>query len=136
MLPDDKNDKIRIEKDHPEIDEPTPSPEKKWYFQSDFFSTSTTRDIIAYVLLVIGIILLFFQPLYGGLIIGAVGGIYFSNEVIAFIRTIEAFIDEQGIARSIVLAVLTLAFFIAAPAIFVGAALVIALKFLIIIESK
>lgn len=97
----------------------------------NFFSSSNARDVVAYVLLALGIILLFFQPIYGGLLIGLVAGVYFSSEVLTIIRNIEGFIDREGVARSLVLAGLLLGFLISAPAIFVGAAIVIAIKLFI-----
>lgn len=96
---------------------------------------ATTKDLIAYIILVLGIILLFFQPIYGGLLIGIVTGIYFAKELIAICKDLPGFIDEQGIARSLILGGLTLAFFIAAPAIFVGAAFVVLLRWFVFNED-
>lgn len=99
-------------------------------------ATSNTRDIIAYILLVLGIILLFVQHLYGGFIIGLVAGIYFSKEIIQLIKNFEDFIDRQGLARSIVLGATVLAFFILAPAIFIGAAVIVLLRMFIFNEKS
>lgn len=94
------------------------------------FVKSNTRDTAAYVLLVIGMVFLFFEPLFGGILIGLVAGIYFSEEINFLLKNGNEFIEEQGIVRSIVLGITALALFISAPGIFIGAALAIALKHL------
>lgn len=93
------------------------------------------RDMIAYVLIILGIILLFFLPLYGGLIIGIVTGLYFSREILDYIRKYESFVEEQGFVRTLILGGFLLAFVISAPAIFIGIALMIALKLLVTDEK-
>lgn len=93
------------------------------------YAKTNPRDVIAYLLLVVGIILLFFQPVYGGIIIGIVAGIYFGEEIISVIKGYDDFVEEQGLVRSLILLGILLAFFISAPAIFIGAALVVCLKF-------
>lgn len=98
-------------------------------------TTNNTRDVVAYVLLILGIILLFFHSFYGGILIGLVGGVYFSKEILYLLRNYENFIHEQGVVRSLVLGGLSLAFFISAPAIFIGVALAIALKILLTNEG-
>lgn len=102
--------------------------------ESNYFQPST-KDMIAYVLLILGIILLFVSHLYGGALIGIVAGVYFSNEIIGLLKNANHLIEEQGLARSLILAGLALAFFISAPAIFVGAALVIALRWFVFSED-
>ncbi len=83
-------------------------------------TTSSTRDSIAYVILIIGIILLFFHHIYGGLLIGLITGFYFSSELLAFLQAINHLIDEQGIVRSLVAGALFLSLLISAPAIILG----------------
>lgn len=95
------------------------------------YAKSNTRDTIAYILLVIGLILLFFAPFWGGLLIGVVIGLYFANEILSVLTNINDFIDRQGLVKSLILAALALAFFIAAPAIFIGAALTVLARFLL-----
>lgn len=100
------------------------------------YAANNTRDIIAYIILVIGIIMLFFQPLYGGLLIGLVAGIYFSKEIIRIIKNCESMVEEEGVVRSIILCGVALAFFISAPAIFIGAAIIVALKLFLASDSN
>jgi hypothetical protein len=95
------------------------------------YAKTNPRDVAGYALLILGIILLFVQPIYGGLLVGVALGIYFSKEIIQYTKDIERFVEEQGLVRSVVLGGTLLAFFISAPAIFVGCALVIAIKLLI-----
>lgn len=104
----------------------------------NFFSqaSANTRDIIAYVLMILGIILLFVNHMYGGLIIGLVVGVYFSKEIVDLIQNFENFIDDQGLARSIILGGTLLALLILAPALFVGIAVVVLLRMFIFSENK
>lgn len=85
-------------------------------------------DIIVYVVLVLGIILLFFNSFYGGLLVGLVGGIYFGQQVIDYIKGIKKHIIPQDIVRHLTLAGVAIAFFISAPSIFIGAAVAIIVK--------
>lgn len=96
------------------------------------YSKSNARDLIAYVMLVFGIIMLFFLPLYGQLLIGIVFGLYFSKEITYYCKNYEACIEQEGIVRSIVIGATLLAFFISAPAIFIGAAIIVGLKYFIL----
>lgn len=100
------------------------------------YAKSNTRDTIAYILLIVGLILLFFAPFYGGILIGIVIGLYFANEILAVVTNINDFIDRQGVVRSLILGALALAFFIAAPAIFIGAAVTVLVKFLLADKTK
>lgn len=95
------------------------------------YAKSNTRDTIAYILLVIGLILLFFAPFWGGILIGIVIGLYFANEILSILTNINDFVDRQGLVKSLILAALALAFLIAVPSIFIGAALTILARFLL-----
>lgn len=101
---------------------------------TNYFQPST-KDMIAYVLLVLGIILLFFQHLYGGALIGIVAGVYFSKEIINILKNANTYVEEQGLARSLIIAGLLLAFFVSAPAIFIGAAVVVLLRWFVFSEN-
>ncbi len=99
-----------------------------------------TRETISYVLLILGLLLLFFEPVYGGLLIGIVAGIFFGNEIVSFIKNWKTTINSQSqyseVARNLILAGLALAFFISAPAIFLGAAISIGIKELFLGQEK
>jgi hypothetical protein len=106
---------------------PIPEPKKEGFF--DFFK-SNTKDAIAYLLLIVGLVLLFFQPFFGGILIGLVAGLYYGQEIDYLLKNGNDFIETQGMVRSIVLGITFLALFISSPGIFIGAALSLALKHL------
>lgn len=93
---------------------------------------SHSRETIAYVLLILGLLLLFTEPVYGGLIIGIVAGIYFGDEIVDYIKNWKTSINSRDnygeVARHLILGGLAVAFFISAPAIFLGAAISIGIK--------
>ncbi|MEI8365194.1 MAG: hypothetical protein WCF65_02140 [Parachlamydiaceae bacterium] len=97
----------------------------------DYFK-SHMRETASYILLIVGILLLFFDPLYGGLIIGVVSGIYFGDDIVCYIKRWRkeacASCNNQQIAHHVICLGLALAFFIAAPAIYIGAAIAIAIQ--------
>lgn len=97
----------------------------------DYFKNHS-RETLSYILLILGILLLFFEPVYGGLIVGIVAGIYFGDEIVEYIKNWKASVNSQNqykqVARHLITAGLALAFFISAPAIFLGAAVSIGIK--------
>lgn len=86
------------------------------------------REILAYGLLILGIFLFFFQSLYGGILVGLIAGIYFGDEIVAYLIRCKQNIRPEDIVRHLILAGVTIAFFIAAPSIFLGGAIAIILK--------
>lgn len=95
------------------------------------YAQGNTRDTIAYIVLIIGILLLFFKPFWGGVLVGAVVGIYFYNEIIGVIKDFNGFVEAQGMVRSLVLGGVALSFFISAPMIFIGAAFAAGVKYFV-----
>jgi len=102
------------------------------------FAKTNTRDIIAYVLMVLGLILIFLPStiLLGGFIIGVVVGLYFTPEILGTLKNYETIVNHEGLVRSLILGGTLIAFLISAPAIFIGAALVILLRMLITSSDK
>ena len=98
-------------------------------------ATANTRDTVSYILLIVGIVLLFFHAFYGALLIGLIAGFYFSSEILAILRNFNDFIDEQGIVKSLIGAGLLAGLFISAPAIFIGIALAVAIRTLLFPET-
>lgn len=98
----------------------------------DYIKTNT-KDSIAYVLMILGILLLMFDSVsaYGGLIIGVVFALYFANELAFATTHAKEFIEEFGLVKSLVLAGTLLALFIKAPFLLIGAAIVLAIKVLV-----
>ena len=82
---------------------------------------------------------MFAEPIYGGLLVGIVAGIYFGDEVVNYIKNWKTSVtaeDRYGeVARHLISAGLALAFFISAPAIFLGAAISIGIKELFIAQN-
>jgi hypothetical protein len=101
----------------------------------DYFNSST-RDILAYAMLVIGVLLLFFHPLVGEFLIGVVAGAYFSKEINDLIKNYQNVVEEQGLVRSLILGGILLAFLVAAPGIFIGIAFIMILKLFIFFDDK
>lgn len=90
------------------------------------------RETISYVLLITGILLISSWPLYGGLLVGIIAGIYFGDEIINYIKSWKSMVS-YGLnyplaAKHIVLLGIAIAFFISAPAIFLGTAVSIGIK--------
>lgn len=96
------------------------------------YATSNRAETLTYVtyaLLIIGLILLlFFSNLLGGLIIGMIAGYYFASEIIYYIRNMGQIVSGQDQLRYVVLTAVLIGLFIAAPGIFLGAAIVAAFK--------
>lgn len=95
------------------------------------YVASNKEQTITYILLVLGLlILLFANPLFGGLIIGMVGGYYFAEEIVYYIRNLGQIVENkhQDQMRYVVSAALLLGLLIAAPGIFIGAIVVAIFK--------
>lgn len=100
-------------------------------------ATSNTRDTIAYVLLLAGLILMLLtSTLYGGILVGIVVGAYFGGEIVSFFKHFQANIEKQGMVRSIILLGAILAFFLTAPFIFIGAAIAIGIRQFLVTDNK
>lgn len=95
------------------------------------YARDNVRDTVAYVVLIVGLILLFFQPFYGGILIGLVVGLFFTSEITALSRNVNEIIEKEGMVRSLILGALLLAVFISAPAIVIGTAVAVALRLLV-----
>lgn len=94
------------------------------------YAKTNTKDVLAYVILILGVVLLFFERFSGELLIGVIFGLYYAVEIQALFRNFNEFIEEQGIVRGIVLGVVTIALFISAPGIFIGTILAVIIRYL------
>lgn len=90
------------------------------------------RETISYIILILGIITLFFDQYIGGIIVGLIAGIYFGDEVVNYLKSWNVDKDSKAIARHFISAGVAIAFLISAPAIFLGAAIAIGIKQLFI----
>ena len=95
------------------------------------FASSNTRDTLAYILMLTGLILLFFEPAYAGTLIGVIVGLYFSDEIVKLVKNYRMIVDKEGNVRSLILAGLLVALFISAPFIFFGIIVAVGVKQLI-----
>ncbi|MFQ5730229.1 MAG: hypothetical protein ACE5GN_07700 [Waddliaceae bacterium] len=89
------------------------------------------QDTVAYVLMILGIVWMFFQSFYGGILVGLVGCFYFSKEIHEFIKSFNELVEKEGLAKSIILGGAGLALFVSAPGIFIGAAIMLGLKIML-----
>ena len=96
------------------------------------YTNQNTRHMINYVLLLIGLILLFTLPLWGGLLIGVVAGLHFYEGITFFIKNVSEIIANQGMVSSLIIGGVLLALFIQAPAIFIGTALAVTIRLFIV----
>lgn len=85
------------------------------------YARSNKERTITYLLLALGVILLFINTILGGLLIGLVAGYFFSDEIVYFGKNIRQFFESQDHLRYLVMIVATLALLIAAPGIVIGA---------------
>ena len=94
------------------------------------FMKENTKDTIAYVLLIAGIMMMFFDEvaIYGGLILGVVFGLYFAKELAYLATNAARLIEEEGIPKSLILGALFLIIIIKVPFLFIGAAFVAILR--------
>lgn len=92
------------------------------------YAKRNTGDTVAYIAMILGLLILFFEPFYGGIIVGFVFGLYFSREIMIPIKNVEGFIEKLGMVRSLILGGLILGLFIKAPTIFLGCAIAVAIK--------
>jgi flagellar biosynthesis protein FlhB len=72
-------------------------------------------DLILYFVLLVGLIVSFFNVLWGALLVGAVVGVAFYSEAIQFFRNLKNWIEIKGMAKSLVLGGLLLFFIIVLP---------------------
>jgi hypothetical protein len=90
---------------------------------------------LTYVILIIGLILMFFNSLIGGLLLGMVAGYHFAKEIFYYVRHLDHLFIGQDKLRYITFTALLLGLFIVAPGIFVGAALVAAFKQVVLTKN-
>ncbi len=87
------------------------------------FARTNTMDMIAYVILFLGIVVLFINAIWGGLMVGIVGGFYFAQELLKRVYGINEFVEDEGLIRSLIFGGVLLGLAIKAFWIFVGLAI-------------
>jgi len=101
---------------NPEQKEP-PHGASENFFQ---FLMNNKWDAFAYVILFIGLLLSIFEPFVGGLIVGAILGLYFSRQTKESIIKLKEYLVVEGIFRGFVLVAAAIALFIASPGLCIG----------------
>lgn len=101
--------------------------------KDDFLSLvkANGKDTIAYILMIVGIILTLFQSFWGGFIVGAVLGYFYRSEIIQAITNYHRIIDQEGLVKSVILGGTLLALFLGSFSLFIGAAVVVLLYYVI-----
>lgn len=95
------------------------------------FSKSNKIDAAAFVVMVLGFFIAMFNPDVGAGIVGIVTGFYFGGEALSYVTNLNAYIEREGMFKSLVLGVATLLLFVALPYFFIGFAAVVGLKALL-----
>lgn len=96
-------------------------------YQLNEYTMKNKEDLITYILLAIGIIVLFFNPLIGGLILGIIVGYYFSAKIIDIISHGKKLYNSPKI-ETVVLAVALLGLLIVIPSFILGTLVIAAAK--------
>jgi len=92
------------------------------------YASSNKEQTATYILLAIGIILLFLNLHVGSFILGAVAGYHFSNEIVSFLRNLTQIFEGWAKLRNITLLAILVALLISIPGLVIGALIVAALK--------
>lgn len=100
----------------------------EWYN----YARNNPKDTIAVVLLIIAIFLIPFHLFWGGIILGAVIGIYYADEIINKIRNFKTYVERTSLLNSIIPIGILIGLFLAVPTIFLAAAAVAGIKFLVV----
>jgi hypothetical protein len=102
----------------PKKDENEPTPYKGEGFFD--FIVHNKWDAFAYIVLFCGLLLSIFERFVGGLIVGAILGIYFSKETREMLAQFKEFLAREGIFRGFVLVAGAIALFMASPGLVIG----------------
>lgn len=94
------------------------------------YMKGNTKETLSYIFLVVGLLLLLFDPVsgYGGLILGVISGLYFSDELAYLAKNAKDSIEDFGLVKSLTLGAVLLAIFIKIPFLLIGAAAAVAAK--------
>lgn len=94
------------------------------------YAKTHTREMSAYVLLLLGIFFLFFYPVLGQALVGIVAAIFFGKELLDLFFHYDRYMSQWGVEKSIVIIGVLIAFFIEAPIIFIAVGFTLGLKHL------
>ncbi len=85
-------------------------------------------DIAVYLVLVLGILLLFFSPVYGQIVVGLVAGVYFHREILGYLSQWKRGIELNKMGKGLVLGGIAVTSVISMPAFFIGMAIAVFVK--------
>ena len=89
---------------------------------------SNKEEVLVYLLLIIGILSLFFNPYFGELILGILTGLYFYSELVYLIQNARDMYRDKGRIRYIILMGLTLSLLIFLPVYVITTIVVAAIR--------
>jgi len=99
---------------------PEPIVTKRGFFH---FINENKWEIVSYILLFFGLFVSFANQFFGGLLVGLVLGIYFSQEILDKLASFKHFLDQEGIFRGFIIVAAILALLILAPGLLIGTAI-------------
>jgi hypothetical protein len=91
---------------------------------------SNTRDTLAYIFMIVGLLLLLFDAYstYGAFLVGLIFALYFANELVFIANNVKDLIEEYGVVKSLILAGTLLALLIKIPFLIFGIAAITLLR--------
>ncbi len=95
------------------------------------FAQSNKGDTFGFIALVVGILILIFNQFWGGIIIGAIAGLYFADPLISWVRNFKDYVEKDGYVKAIILLGVALGLLIVAPAFFLGCVAAVGVKYII-----
>lgn len=79
-------------------------------------------DAVAYLILFFGLVFSIFERFIGGMVVGCILGLYFSQETKEKFSMFKEYLAEEGIFRGFVIVAAFIALFIASPGLCIGVA--------------
>jgi hypothetical protein len=93
------------------------------------YGKTNPQDLIAYILMAIGLLLIFFIPFVGGLLVGIVGAFYFVDTLLRYALHTRQYVARLGTLRSLMAGGVFLGLLLTTPGIIIGAAIVVTVKY-------
>ena len=84
------------------------------------FFKSNLGDIIAYILITLGLFYSFFEPFVGEVPVGFILGLYFSAHIFHLVAQFREFLIQEGIFRAFIIIAAIAAMVVAAPGLCLG----------------
>ncbi len=78
------------------------------------------KETLVYIFLIVGVLLFFISPVFGGAIVGAVVGVTFADQITAAIKVAKSYFQDEQLTRTVVFLSLLLLLVYALPTLFLG----------------